>query len=103
MQEVVSGAITVIEPKPAAYVLLNAAGDYLYKGSCRDLVKRLADHRAGRVAHTKNRRPLTLVYHEYHETYTEARQRENFLKSGQGRKWLKDYIARVAKWQTQQT
>jgi putative endonuclease len=75
--------------EPAAYVVASAAGDYFYKGACRDLAKRLADHRAGRVAHTKNRRPLSLVYVEYCTSYSEALLREQFLKSGAGRQWLK--------------
>ena len=80
------------ENKPASYVLMSGAGDYLYKGSCRDLAQRMSDHHAGRVQCTKGRRPLVLVYHEYCETYTEARKRENFLKSGQGRAWLKKFL-----------
>ena len=86
----------------AAYVLESADGTYLYKGSCRDLVERLKDHRAGRVGHTKNRRPLRLVHVDYAADYTMARQRENWLKSGAGRDWLKQN-ARVAEWQTQGT
>lgn len=97
-------AILCARGEPAAYVLLSATGEYLYKGACRDLVERLKDHRAGRVAHTKNRRPLRLVHVDYVADYTEARQRENWLKSGIGRKWLKQELeARVAKWQTQRT
>jgi predicted GIY-YIG superfamily endonuclease len=61
---------------------------YLYKGSARNLKERLKDHRAGRVSRTKNRRPLILVFHEYFSTYTEALQKEHFLKTGAGRKWL---------------
>ena len=78
-----------LESRPAAYVLQSASADYLYKGSCRDLAKRMKDHSAGRVKHTKNRRPLTLLHYEYCEDYTQARQRENWLKSGVGRHWLK--------------
>jgi len=98
------GAIAAAEPLPAAYVLAGATGPDLYKGSCRNLCQRLKDHRAGRVAHTKNWRPLRLVYYEYCADYTLARQRENWLKSGQGRAWLKkELTARVAEWQTQRT
>jgi putative endonuclease len=92
-----------LEPQPGAYVLLGADGQYMYKGSARDLRKRVADHLCGRVARTRNRRPLMLVHVEYTSDYTEARQRENWLKSGQGRKWLKETYARMAKWQTQGT
>ncbi len=82
-----------MEKRPAAYVLRSADGKYLYKGSCRNLEKRMKDHHAGRVSCTKNRRPLTLVLAEFFETYTQARQRENFLKSGAGRNWLKTSLA----------
>jgi putative endonuclease len=90
-----------LESRPAAYVL-RAAGptEYLYKGSTRDMAARWSDHREGRVARTRNRRPLTLVLVEYFDSFTDARRRELFLKTGVGRAWLK---ARVAKWQTQGT
>ncbi len=74
-------AISSVKPRPAAYVLRSNEKDYLYKGSCRDMVKRLQDHRAGRVSHTKNRRPLSLVYFEYCSDFTDARKRENFFKT----------------------
>jgi putative endonuclease len=92
---------TELESRPAAYVL-RAAGptEYLYKGSTRDMAARWRDHQAGRVARTRSRRPLTLVLVEYFDSFSEARRRELFLKSGIGRAWLK---ARVAKWQTQGT
>ena len=92
-----------LDSKPGAYVLLGSNGTYMYKGSGRDLRKRIADHLQGRVARTRNRRPFELLHLEYTVDYTEARKRENWLKSGQGRKWLKDTYARVAEWQTQGT
>ena len=88
-------AIRQARPEPAAYVLASAAADYLYKGACRDLAKRLADHRAGRVTHTKNRRPLVLVHVEYCAAYAQALHRERFLKSGAGRHWLKGRMAQT--------
>ncbi len=96
-------AIEAAKAEPAAYILLGTGAEYLYKGACRNLAERLKDHRAGRVAHTRNRRPLALVYHEYVASFTEARKREAFLKSGVGRSWLKKYLARVAERQTQRT
>ncbi|MBU1734983.1 MAG: hypothetical protein KJ692_07075, partial [Verrucomicrobia bacterium] len=44
-----------------------------------------------------------LIHVEYITDYTDARRRENWLKSGQGRKWLKEKYAGVAKWQTHWT
>jgi putative endonuclease len=80
--------------RPAAYVLRSDDGEYLYKGSCRDLQKRMADHAAGRVSHTKNRRPLLLVHCEFFGTYTEARQREIWLKTGSGRDFIRSKLAK---------
>lgn len=81
-----------ILPKPAAYVVASLSGDYLYKGSSRNLQERLKDHLAGRKSRTKNRRPLALVYFEYFESYSGALKQERFLKSGQGRRWLQTLL-----------
>ncbi len=85
-------AIPEALPQPAAYVVGPPDGSYLYKGSARNLQERFKDHRAGRVSRTKNHRPLTVFYIEYCEDYSSARKRENFLKSGAGRAWLKEHI-----------
>jgi putative endonuclease len=82
-------ALSLVEARPAAYVLLGADGFYLYKGACRDLRERLRDHHAGRASRTKNRRPLSLLHFEYYESYSAALKREVFLKSGTGRDWLR--------------
>ena len=85
-------AIQEVEPRPAAYVLRLSGEGTLYKGSARELNRRLRDHRAGRVSHTKNGRPLTLVHFEYFDDHKSARKRENYFKSGAGREWLKKMI-----------
>lgn len=79
-----------VESRVGVYVLLGSDGGYMYKGSARDLRKRIDEHMNGSVPRTCNRRPLKLLLVEYTEDYTEARRRENWLKSGQGRKWLKE-------------
>ena len=86
-------AIAGAETRPAAYVLSGSRPNYLYKGSCRDLKKRIKDHRAGRVSRTKNIRPLQLVYFEYCADYTQARQRETFFKTGAGREFIAEQRA----------
>ena len=63
-----------------------------YVGSTRDLEKRLKAHHNGKFRSTKTYRPWKLVYSEHFETYTEARKREVFLKTGAGRKWIKENI-----------
>jgi putative endonuclease len=81
-----------LEHRPAVYALRNRGANWTYKGSTRDLAERISAHLSGKVSRTKNKQPLELVYHEYCENYTAARRRELWLKSGQGREWLKEKI-----------
>ncbi|MFA5343830.1 MAG: GIY-YIG nuclease family protein [Kiritimatiellia bacterium] len=87
-----TSAIAVVLPKPAAYVVASSTADYLYKGCSRNLRARLKDHQAGREPRTKNRRPLNLVYVKYFDSYSDATAMERYLKSGQGRLWLKAFL-----------
>ncbi|MFH1519980.1 MAG: GIY-YIG nuclease family protein [Candidatus Omnitrophota bacterium] len=77
------------------YVLQSKKDNKFYIGSTGDLNQRIKCHDKGKVRSTKSRRPLKLIYSEEYDTVTQARQRENFLKTGQGRKWLKDNILDV--------
>ncbi|MBD3359620.1 MAG: GIY-YIG nuclease family protein [Candidatus Buchananbacteria bacterium] len=70
------------------YVIKSITHKTRYIGSCEHLNKRMKEHNAGKCKYTKSRCPWELVYFEELETRTEARKRENFLKSGKGRKWL---------------
>jgi putative endonuclease len=61
----------------------------LYVGSTRDLRKRIAQHRAGRVRATAHRLPVALEYYEACRSELKARLREKQLKTGFGRAYLK--------------
>ena len=74
------------------YILYGSTFDRYYIGSTRDLEKRFKAHKAGKVRSTKAYRPWEIFYTEEFGTYSEARKRENFLKTGAGRKWLKENI-----------
>ncbi len=64
----------------SVYILLCSDGSY-YVGQTHDLVARVKAHNAGTAAsHTKERRPVRLVYSERHETLAGAVQRESQLK-----------------------
>ena len=75
------------------YVLKSLSDQNLYVGCTEDLQMRLKAHNAGKVRSTKARRPLELIYKEFCNSKQEMRKRENFLKSGQGRKLLKQLIS----------
>jgi putative endonuclease len=72
--------------------VLRCADNRLYIGSTRDIDNRIMSHQKGKVKTTKGRRPVKLIYKEESASYTEARKRELFLKSGTGRDWLKEHI-----------
>jgi len=70
------------------YVLRSGRYNTRYVGSTDNIDKRVKEHNSGKVRYTKGRVPWRLVYHETFLTRGEARKREIFLKSGQGRKYL---------------
>jgi putative endonuclease len=65
----------------------------LYIGCTNDLKKRLALHNAGKVASTKNRQPLELVYYEAYTNSADGFSREKYLKTGWGRTYIKKVAA----------
>ena len=75
------------------YILRSQKDGHLYIGMTHDLNTRVKAHNSGKVRSTKGRRPLTLVYQEAYEHKSEALKRERFLKSGQGRAFLKDQLS----------
>ncbi|PIR98098.1 MAG: endonuclease, partial [Candidatus Colwellbacteria bacterium CG10_big_fil_rev_8_21_14_0_10_42_22] len=53
---------------------------------------RLKEHNEGTNKWTRQNKPFELLYSESYKTNHEARKRESFLKSGQGRKWLDEHV-----------
>ena len=69
------------------YVLQNTEGEF-YTGFTVDLRRRLAQHNQGRNFSTKNR-VWQVVYYEACTDETDARRRENYLKTSAGRRALR--------------
>ena len=63
------------------YVLKSKKDSKCYIGSTNDLSKRFKLHNTGKVASTKSRYPLALVYYEAFFSEIDARQREQKLKN----------------------
>ncbi|MBP6508765.1 MAG: GIY-YIG nuclease family protein [Opitutaceae bacterium] len=70
------------------YVLQSESDRGLYIGYSSDLRRRLTEHRAGAARATAHRGPWRLVYYEAYIDESDARGREEFLKSGAGRQHL---------------
>ncbi len=78
------------------YVLKSLKNGKRYVGST-DLLpeERLKKHNYGSNKFTKGNGPFMLIHKEEHATLKEARQRENFLKSGVGRKYLDGLLTKL--------
>ena len=74
------------------YVLISKSHGTRYIGYTEHLNKRVAEHNKGKCKYTKTRIPWDLIYFEEYESRAEAMNREKFLKSGQGRKFLDDKL-----------
>lgn len=72
------------------YLLLSLKDKQFYTGYCQDLVKRFKQHQSGKVFSTKNRRPFKIIYYEVCHNKFDAIAREKYLKSGMGKKYLKN-------------
>ena len=69
------------------YVIQSGLDSGLYIGMSGNLSRRFLDHQNGESRSTKGRRPWKLYYEAYIEE-EDAVGREQFLKSGSGRKFL---------------
>lgn len=65
----------------AWFYILRLQSGTLYIGATKNLEKRYAEHRAGSAGRTTSLDPpLSLVYSEEHNSFSEARQREAQVK-----------------------
>lgn len=76
------------------YVIQSVTDGKLYTGFTADLRKRFWEHNNGKVLSTKNRGPFKLVYYEACLNQQDATAREKYLKSGMGKRYLKNRIKR---------
>ena len=76
------------------YVLQSKKDKKWYTGATDDLLKRFKQHNDNRVLSTKGRGPFELIYYEACLNQQDAFQREKYLKSGPGKRYLKNRLKR---------
>ena len=76
------------------YVLRSQKDGQFYVGLTGDLPARVRLHNNRMVASTKNRTPLELVYWEGCMDKSDAAQREKYLKSAWGKRYIKSRLRR---------
>ncbi len=74
------------------YLLLNKKSNRWYIGSTKNLQKRILNHNSGENKSTKYGIPWKLIYCEVSLNEEDARAREKYLKSGMGRRYLKNRL-----------
>ena len=77
------------------YVIESKRSERWYTGTTNDLRKRFNQHNAGKSMWTKKGMPWKLIY--YYEACLnedDARSREKYLKSGMGKRYLKNRLKR---------
>ena len=74
------------------YVLQSECDDGLYIGFTTNLRRRIKEHQAGDSFATSYRGPWRLIYYEAYLEEADALGREQFLKSGGGRRFLKSQL-----------
>lgn len=71
------------------YVLFSLKDKEFYIGYTQDLRKRIKEHNAKTNFSTKSRLPLILVYAEACLNKEDAKRREDYFKTTQGRRFFK--------------
>jgi putative endonuclease len=74
------------------YIIKSEKDGKIYTGSTKDLRKRLIQHNNGLSTHTKSRGPFKIIYYEACLLENKARSRELYLKSGMGKRYLKNRL-----------
>lgn len=74
------------------YVLQSGRDKNFYIGVTANLVLRINQHNNAAVQSTKSRIPLKLIYYEACLSKEDAFRREKYLKTGMGKRYLKNRL-----------
>jgi len=71
------------------YVLKSQVDGKMYVGYTANLRNRLKEHQGGKVISTKSRRPFELIFYEGYKSDEDAKRRERYLKTSNGKSSLR--------------
>ena len=74
------------------YILQSMKNKKWYTGFTNDLRRRFSEHRRNLSTYTKGRGPFKLIYYEASLHEEDARAREKYLKSGMGKRYLRNRV-----------
>jgi putative endonuclease len=76
------------------YILKSLKNGDFYTVYTNDLKKRFKEHNDGKSEYTKSRGPYKLIYYECCCNEQDARKREIYLKTGMGKRYIKNRLKR---------
>ncbi len=76
------------------YILRSLKDGSLYTGYTDDLRNRFNRHNKGPISSTVHRKPFKLIYYETCLNQQDATAREKYLKTGMGKRYLKNRLKR---------
>lgn len=74
------------------YILLSQKDNKWYTGYTNNLKRRFEEHNKGLNYATTKRRPFELIYYEACTDEDDAKAREEYLKSGMGKRYIKNRL-----------
>ncbi len=74
------------------YVLISEKDKYFYTGCTKNIKQRVKDHNNKKVFSTRNRTPFKLIYCEVCLNKHDAFQREKYLKTAWGKRYIKNRL-----------
>jgi len=77
------------------YVIKSLKDGKIYVGHTNDLKERIGQHNGGQVKSTRLRKPFKLIYYESSNILEDAVRREKSLKTGFGRRYLKNRLGDI--------
>ena len=72
--------------------ILKLGNGQLYTGYSSDVRRRLTEHTSGKVRFTSKRQPVELIHYEAYRLESDARRRERYLKTTEGKRFLRQQI-----------
>ena len=76
------------------YILRSKNSGKWYTGYTSDLRKRFREHNLNMSTYTRGRDPFEIIYYEACLNEFDSKARENYLKSGMGKRYLKNRLKR---------
>jgi len=76
------------------YILL-LNNKQIYTGYTEDLKRRIDEHKKGRAEFTSQRLPVKLIHYEAYLLKEDAERREKYLKTTEGKRFLRQQIKKV--------